>query len=134
MLIKTAVLLCGSICMCLCDAFCVEVWAVAHTSTQNAQTYAGLFSVLCVNTNCLLLVTLVCLLHILFELVLEIVAKNRNITDMAAYLSVPATRVLCKYVLEQPETIWLVKDKVIDLEFGMFQGMGSCLFWFSERF
>jgi len=34
---------------------------------------------------------------------------------------VPLKPVLCKYVLEQPEITWLVKDKVIDLEFGMVQ-------------
>jgi len=37
MLIKMAVLLCRSICLCFCGAFCVEVWATAHTSTQNAE-------------------------------------------------------------------------------------------------
>ena len=34
MLIKTAVLLCGSICLCFCDVFCVEAWATAHASTK----------------------------------------------------------------------------------------------------
>jgi hypothetical protein len=48
------------------------------------------------------------------------------------YLSVPVKRALCKYALEQPEITWLVKDKVIGLEFGMVQGIASSLFWFSE--
>jgi len=45
------------------------------------------------------MVGLVCLLYILFELVLEILAKNRNFEDLVAYLSMPLMPVLCKYVL-----------------------------------
>jgi len=52
------------------------------------KSQTGLFSAMCVTTDYFLMVGLVCLLHILCELLLEILAKKRNITDMAAYFSV----------------------------------------------
>lgn len=70
---------------------------------NNDLNYTGLFSVLCVDTNYFVVGWVgMSVTHILCELVLESLAKNRNITDMVADLSVPIERVLCKFVWEQP--------------------------------